>query len=121
MHREEWTFLSNHGHALVCLAADPDILLRDVAVQIGVTERCAQQIVSDLEASGVIERTRRGRRNSYVVCRQVQFRHSLESTLTVGEFVDLVGRTRSRPDQISILRSIRTAVSQSDDEGFLTA
>ena len=122
MTREGWTFLSNHGHALVCLAADPDVLLREVAAQVGVTERCAQQIVSDLEASGVIDRTRTGRRNTYVVRRHAHFRPQLESGLTVGEFVDLVGAARSRSERVSALRSTRRSAAQpDDDEGTLTA
>lgn len=121
MVRDDWTFLSNHGHALVCLAADPDIRLREVASQIGVTERCAQQIVSDLEASGVIQRTRTGRRNTYVVRRYAQFRHPLESGLTVGEFVDLVARARSRTDRVSAYRSAMIGALRSNDEETLTA
>lgn len=121
MVRDGWTFLSNHGHALVCLAADPDIRLREVASEIGVTERCAQQIVSDLEASGVIQRTRTGRRNTYVVRRQAHFRHPLESGLTVGDFLDLVSRARSRADRVSALRSAMTGASRADDEETLTA
>jgi predicted transcriptional regulator len=88
--REGWTFLTNHCHVLVCLAADPDVLLRDVAARIGITERAVQQIVTDLEAAGVIVRSRVGRRNRYDVRRDRPFRHPLESSLTVGEFVDLV-------------------------------
>ncbi|QKJ19369.1 AsnC family transcriptional regulator [Microbacterium hominis] len=101
MVRDDWTFLSNHGHALVCVAADPHVRLRDVAAQLRVTERCAQQIVSELEASGVIQRTRTGRRNTYVVHRHARFRHPLESHLTVGEFIDLVSTARSSADEAS--------------------
>lgn len=121
MVRYDWTFLSNHGHALVCLAADPEIRLREVASQIGITERCAQQIVNDLEASGVIERTRVGRRNSYLVRRRAHFRHPLESGLTVGEFLDLVSRARSGSDRILGPRSAMADVSRLDDEETLTA
>ena len=117
MVRDEWTFLSNHGHALVCVAADPDVRLRDVALQVGVTERSAQQIVSDLEAGGVVQRRRTGRRNTYVVCRNAHFRHPLESGLTVGEFLDLVGQARSGSARISTFPSAPSAASRSDDEG----
>lgn len=121
MIRDGWTFLTNHGHALVCLAADPDIRLREVASRIGTTERCAQQIVSDLEASGVIQRTRTGRRNTYVVRRHAHFRHPLESDLTVGEFLDLVGRGRSSADEASGITYAQSATSRSDYGGTLTA
>ena len=96
--RDAWTFLTNHGHVLVCLAADPDVLLRDVAVRIGITERAVQQIIGDLERAGVIVRIRVGRRNRYLLRREEHFRHALEHDLTIGEFVDVLqaGRTRRR-------------------------
>jgi len=94
MRRKGWTFLSNHGHVLVCLADDPDMLLKDVASNIGITERAVQQIVADLEGARVITRHREGRRNRYVVRREVRFRHPLEAGLRVGDFIDL---SRRRP------------------------
>lgn len=90
MTRDGWTFISNHGHVLVCLAADPQVLVRDVAVSIGITERAVQQIIGDLERAGVVARVRVGRRNHYVVRRDKQLRHPVEHGVTVGEFVDLV-------------------------------
>ena len=92
MRRKGWTFLSNHGHVLVCLADDPDMLLKDVAAHVGITERAVQQIVTDLEDAQVITRHREGRRNRYAVRREVRFRHPLESGLRVGDFLDLVRR-----------------------------
>lgn len=94
MGRKGWTFLSNHGHVLVCLADDPDLLLKDVASRVGITERAVQQIVSDLEDALVITRHREGRRNRYVISREVHFRHPLEAGLRVGDFLDV---TRRRP------------------------
>ncbi len=63
----EWKFLSNHGLALLYIAADPGIRLRDVADRLGITERAAHRIVSGLVKSGYLERERVGRRNSYSV------------------------------------------------------
>lgn len=42
-----WTFLSNHAHVLVCLALDPDTRLRDVAAEVGITERALLSMVLD--------------------------------------------------------------------------
>lgn len=92
MRRKGWTFLSNHGHVLVCLADDPDALLKDVACSVGITERAVQQIVADLESAKVISRQREGRRNHYLVRRDVRFRHPLEAGMRVGDFVDIVRR-----------------------------
>ena len=58
-----WTFLSNHAHVLVCLALDRNARLRDVANDVGITERAVQKIVGDLEHAGIIVRERAGRRN----------------------------------------------------------
>jgi DNA-binding MarR family transcriptional regulator len=63
----DWTFLTNHSHVLICLATDPDALMRDVAVTVGITERAVQKIVSDLEDGGYLVRERDGRRNHYRV------------------------------------------------------
>ncbi|MFK5636073.1 MULTISPECIES: helix-turn-helix transcriptional regulator [unclassified Ornithinimicrobium] len=99
MRRDGWTFLTNHGHVLVCLAVNPEALLRDVATSIGITERAVQQIVGDLERAGVLIRLRVGRRNSYVVRRDELFRHPVEGGVTIGDFMDLVERARASPQR----------------------
>lgn len=85
-----WTFLSNHGHVLVCLALDPESRLRDVAVSVGITERAVQKIVDDLAEAGVVTRVRSGRRNSYRLDMNVPLRHSLESHRTVGSLLGMI-------------------------------
>jgi predicted transcriptional regulator len=89
-----WTFLSNHGHVLVCLARDPEVRMRDVATAVGITERAVQQIVGDLVGEGFVAKSKDGRRNRYRVVRGAHFRHPLESHLTIGPFVDLVAQGR---------------------------
>ena len=74
------------------------MLLKDVASRVGITERCAQQIVADLEAARVIRRHRQGRRNHYLVLRDSHFRHPVEVGVTVGEFIDLVMASREAAD-----------------------
>jgi predicted ArsR family transcriptional regulator len=85
-----WTFLSNHGHVLVCLAQNPDARLRDVAQAVGITERAVQKIVSDLEAAGVVIREREGRRNRYWLHVDRPLRHPIESHRTVGALLAMV-------------------------------
>lgn len=62
-----FNFLTNHGAVLLCVAEDPRIRMRDIAVDVGITERAAQRVVSDLIDSGYVTRTREGRRNRYTV------------------------------------------------------
>jgi len=65
----DWHFLSNHAQVLICIARDPDIRLRDVAVTVGITERAVQRIVADLVAAGYLGIERAGRRNRYIINR----------------------------------------------------
>ena len=82
-----WTLLTNHGHVLVCIARDPEVLLRDIAKLVGITERAAQRIVADLEAGGYVTRERVGRRNRYEVHAHRPLRHPNEQTQTVGRLL----------------------------------
>jgi DNA-binding MarR family transcriptional regulator len=79
-----WTFLTNHGHVLLAIARNPTARLRDVADEVGVTERAAQAIVADLEAGGYLRRTRVGRRNEYTINPAGHFRHPAEADQQVG-------------------------------------
>ncbi|MCE2855752.1 MAG: winged helix-turn-helix transcriptional regulator [Ilumatobacteraceae bacterium] len=83
----DWNFLSNHAHVLVCLARDPEARLRDIAIDVGITERRVSSIVTDLEAEGVVKISRVGRRNSYSINRRARLRHPLESHQTVGDLL----------------------------------
>ena len=85
-----WTFFSNHAHVLFCLAANPGMLLRDVAAQVGITERAVQRIVADLEAAGVLARVREGQRNRYKVDPRVSLRHPVEAHRNIGDLLALV-------------------------------
>jgi hypothetical protein len=89
-----WTFLTNHTHVLVCLADDPGLRLRDVADRVGLTERAVQRIVAELEAGGVLTRTREGRRNRYAIEGGVPLRHPLEQHCDVGTMLRWIRNRR---------------------------
>ncbi len=88
---ERWTFLTNHAHVLLCIAADPGVRLRDVAEKVGITERAAQRIVADLVEAGYLTRTRVGRRNQYELHPELPLRHPVEHAKEVGDLVRLLG------------------------------
>jgi DNA-binding MarR family transcriptional regulator len=88
--QHRWTFLSNHAHVLICLAQDPEIRLREIAEHIGITERAVQNIIADLEAEGLVQRFREGRRNSYELSLDQPLRHPIEKHRSVGDLVDLI-------------------------------
>lgn len=87
-----WTFLTNHAYVLLCVAADPDIRVRNLAERVGITERAAQRILSELVAEGYLDKERRGRRNSYTVHGDRPLRHPLQGDRTVGELLRLLSR-----------------------------
>ena len=89
--RHGWTFLTNHLHVLVVLSRDPGLRIRDMAEQIGITQRAVQRILSELIEAGVLKATREGRRNRYTIRRSTRLRHPLESKHTVGELINLLG------------------------------
>lgn len=92
-----WTFLTNHSHVLLCLAADDSLRVRDLAEKVGITERAILKILSELEAGGVLERERDGRRNRYHIRHDVALRHGLEAHRTVGDLIAAVhGGSRRR-------------------------
>lgn len=86
-----WTFLSNHAHVLLCVAADPDRTLHDIAERVGITERGVQLILADLIAEGYLERERVGRRNHYKIHPEGRLRHPLEAHHRVADLVAALG------------------------------
>jgi DNA-binding MarR family transcriptional regulator len=86
-----WTFLSNHGHILLCIARDPDVRVREIAQAVGLTERAVQRILGELEEAGVISRRRRGRRTHYYIDERFPLRHPIEAHHSVGELLRLAG------------------------------
>lgn len=90
-----WTFLTNHGHVLVCIAKNAEVRISEIADQVGIGERAVQGIVSDLVEGGYVTRTRVGRRNHYTVNPKLPLRHPLERDHAVGELLQAVASFES--------------------------
>ena len=88
-----WTFLTNHAHVLWCIYRQPEIRLRDVASQVGITERMVQKIVAELAGARYLVVEKQGRRNVYRLLTNRPLRHPLEAHCTVGDLLELFGRT----------------------------
>jgi predicted transcriptional regulator len=82
-----WRFVTNHAHVLAFIAANPQARLRDIAIAVGITERTAGQIVSDLERDGYLTKTRVGRRNRYEIHGDLPLRHPEHRHHTIGELI----------------------------------
>jgi len=87
---ENWTFFSNNAHVLVCLTHTPQPTTREIAIQVGITERAVQRIVTRLISAGVVTVKKEGRRNCYELDLNQRLRHPLESHKTIGEFILLI-------------------------------
>jgi len=85
-----WSFLTNHAQVLLCVANDPEVRLRDVAMSVNLTERRVQSILSDLVQSGYIAKAKSGRRNRYVVHARQGLPGSEGERSAVDEFVKLL-------------------------------
>jgi predicted transcriptional regulator len=96
-HQPGWRFLTNHMQVLLCIARDGDIRTRDIAGMVGITERATQRIVSDLAEAGFVTIERVGRRNRYVIDRDVTMRHKAQAGHEIGEMLDLL-RLDGSPD-----------------------
>jgi DNA-binding transcriptional ArsR family regulator len=85
-----WSFLTNHARALLCIAHDPGVLLRDIAAMAGVTERSAHAIVTDLVDAGYVVKDKDGRRNRYRIQEHLPLRDPITQERTIGEMLDLL-------------------------------
>jgi DNA-binding IclR family transcriptional regulator len=85
-----WSFLTNHGRALVFIASDPNARLRDIAAALDITERTAFGIVVDLADAGYILKEKDGRRNRYEIQGHLPLPETLNHQRTIGEVLDLL-------------------------------
>ena len=85
-----WRFVTNHTQVLLCIARGSDVRLKTIAESVGITERAAQRIVRDLIESGFVQRERVGRRNRYLINRELRMRHQAQYEHEIGELLDLL-------------------------------
>ena len=62
-----WGFLNTHALILIHVTQHPRSTVREIALEVGVTERATHAALQDLRESGIIERQRDGRRNRHSV------------------------------------------------------
>jgi predicted transcriptional regulator len=119
-----WTLFSNHGHVLFCLARDSEARLRDVAADVGITERAVQKIVRDLQDGDMISVTKSGRRNCYRIHKKQTLRHDLEASCKIRDLIKVVnkGSKRESPETVLVNESeqAQTREPESGDRVFGT-
>jgi DNA-binding IclR family transcriptional regulator len=85
-----WSFLTNHARVLLCIADDPGVRLRDIAARVGITERSAYGIVTDLAQAGYVVKEKDGRRNRYQIQAHLPLPDSASRERTIGEVLALL-------------------------------
>jgi hypothetical protein len=88
-----WSFLTNHGRILLCVAHDPGVRLRDIAVSLNITERSAFGILADLAEAGYVVKEKDGRRNRYHIQAHLPLPEPVGRESTVGEVLALLADT----------------------------
>jgi DNA-binding IclR family transcriptional regulator len=91
-----WSFLTNHARALLCLARDPGMRLREIATELGVTERSAYGIVTDLAVAGYVVKEKDGRRNRYLIQTHLPLGESIGRERTIGDVLGLLVDANAR-------------------------
>jgi predicted ArsR family transcriptional regulator len=86
-----WTFVTNHALVLSFLAQHPSITARDLALQIGITERAVRKIIADLESEGYIVKEKEGRRVRYNIDAGVPMRHHTQRDKSIGNLLHVLG------------------------------
>jgi len=90
---ESWSFLTNHARVLLSIAHDPGARLRDIAAALGITERSAYGIVTDLTRAGYVVKEKDGRRNRYHIQAHLPLPEPTNQERTVGEVLALLAGT----------------------------
>ena len=101
MSATSWTFLTTHARVLLCIAHDPGIRLRDIAIRLDITERSAYGIVTDLTRAGYIVKQKDGRRNRYQIQAHLPLPESTSQERTVGEVLALLSGDAAPPGAIA--------------------
>jgi hypothetical protein len=91
-----WTFLTSHARVLLCIAHDPGVRLREIADSVGITERSAYGIVTDLTEAGYIVKQKTGRRNLYQIQAHLPLPEPTSQERTVGEVLTLLAGAGAR-------------------------
>jgi hypothetical protein len=89
-----WNFLSNHGRALLCIAYDPAVRLRQIGETLGITERSAYAIVNDLAEAGYVVKSKDGRRNRYEIQHHLPLPEDPDRDRAIGEVLTLLTESR---------------------------
>ncbi|MAT99818.1 MAG: transcriptional regulator [Anaerolineaceae bacterium] len=89
-----WTFITNHGAVLALIGKHGQITVREIAAELGITERSVMRIIKDLQTEGYILKERQGRANRYQVNAQATLRRQETRDIVVSELLQVLTREK---------------------------
>ncbi|MBI4310293.1 MAG: MarR family transcriptional regulator [Chloroflexi bacterium] len=101
-----WTFITNHGAVLALISHHGQVTAREIAEELGITERSVHRIISDLEVAGYIERQRQGRVNLYIVNHDLPLRRPEARDIVIGDLIRVLTQKRSAELQAASDRNV---------------
>ena len=100
----KWGFLSNHALVLLQLVGHPESTLREIALELNLTERAVISILKTLEADGIVIKHRDGRRNRYRLDQRAMIRHLEEQMQTPYTLEQIANQTAALARQFQRAR-----------------
>ncbi|HTC60804.1 MAG TPA: helix-turn-helix domain-containing protein [Solirubrobacteraceae bacterium] len=113
-----WKFLTNHAQVLACIAHDPGVLLREISERVGITERAAHRIVTELTDGGYITRERNGRRNHYTIQSGLPLPDRLGRVQRISDLLTiLIGTSEEMPNTPVLTTSKSSKAAKNGNAG----
>ncbi|MGO8956853.1 MAG: helix-turn-helix domain-containing protein [Streptosporangiaceae bacterium] len=95
---DRWSFLTNHARVLLRIAREPGTRLRDIAGALGITERTAYSIVTDLTEAGYLVKQKDGRRSRYQIQAHLPLPEPASQEPAIGDVLAvLIGEQGQQP------------------------
>ena len=89
-YEKPWTFITNHAVVLSLLAKYPRITAREIAQEVGITERSVRLIINDLEKGGYSSKIREGRNVRYLVDLERHMRHKTQRDVALIDLMSIL-------------------------------
>ena len=91
---DAWKFLTNHGLIFVFKSLNPESTVREIAIELGLTERAVHRVLRDLETDQYLAKEKVGRGSRYRVNEEMPLRHPLVDEVLVKDILAVLMRPR---------------------------
>lgn len=101
-----WKFITNHALILCQIAEQPCITMREISINLGITEKATHRIISELEEEGYLTKYREGRCLRYRINSDLPLRAETQRDNAIGNLLEvLVWNKHQEPIEINIIEA----------------